>query len=144
MKHLLVALDASPRAVDVLRQAIDLARGVGAKLRLFRVVPVQPEIPWDMIQQFPAGGLQGLLEQRAREELETLALTVPAENLDGVATAVGRPWSAICRAARFYDADLVVIGSHGHEALDRVLGTTAAKVVNHADRSVFVVRSPAW
>ena len=69
MKHLLVALDASPRAVDVLRQAIDLARGAGAKLRLFRVVPVQPEIPWDMIQQFPAGGLQGLLEQRAREEL---------------------------------------------------------------------------
>jgi nucleotide-binding universal stress UspA family protein len=79
-----------------------------------------------------------------RRELERLALTVPAENLDGVATAVGRPWSAICRAARFYDADVVVIGSHGHEALDRVLGTTAAKVVNHADRSVFIVRNPAW
>jgi nucleotide-binding universal stress UspA family protein len=37
--------------------------------------------------------------------------------------------------------DLIVIGSHGYDALDRLLGTTAAKVVNHADRSVLVVRA---
>ena len=36
--------------------------------------------------------------------------------------------------------DLIVIGSHGYGAIDRVLGTTAAKVVNHADRTVLVVR----
>jgi nucleotide-binding universal stress UspA family protein len=39
-----------------------------------------------------------------------------------------------------HDVDLIVIGSHGYGALDHVLGTTAAKVVNHADRSVLVVR----
>jgi universal stress protein F len=143
-KHALVALDASPRALDVLALAVELARGTGAKLRLFRVVPVQPEIPSDMVHQFPPGGLQSLLEQRAREDLEKLALGVPAAHLGGIASAVGRPWVAICRAARLYDADLIVIGSHGHEALDRLLGTTAAKVVNHADRSVLVVRSAAW
>jgi nucleotide-binding universal stress UspA family protein len=33
-----------------------------------------------------------------------------------------------------------VIGCHGYSGLDRVIGTTAGKVVNHADRSVFVVR----
>lgn len=35
----------------------------------------------------------------------------------------------------------IVIGSHGHGGIDRVLGTTAAKLVNHADRNVLVVRT---
>ncbi len=52
------------------------------------------------------------------------------------------PWDGICRAAREHDADMIVIGSHGYGALDRLLGTTAAKVVNHADRNVLVVRTP--
>jgi nucleotide-binding universal stress UspA family protein len=40
------------------------------------------------------------------------------------------------------DAALVIIGSHGYGGLDRVIGTTAARVVNHADRTVVVVRPP--
>ena len=55
---------------------------------------------------------------------------------DGVA------WDAICTAAKEVDADLIVIGSHGYGVIDRLLGTTAAKVVNHADRSVYVVHDP--
>jgi nucleotide-binding universal stress UspA family protein len=35
---------------------------------------------------------------------------------------------------------LIVIGSHGFSGIDRLLGTTAGRVVNHADRSVIVVR----
>jgi nucleotide-binding universal stress UspA family protein len=143
MKRLLVALDGSSHAQTVLAQAVALARTTGAKLRLFRAVPVQPEIPWDMIRQFPLGGLQELLDQHARADLETLAKDVPAEHLDGIATGMGHPWKAICEAARAYDADLIVIGSHGHQALDHLLGTTTAKVVNHADRSVLVVRPPS-
>jgi len=46
----------------------------------------------------------------------------------------------ICRTARELDADLIVIGSHGYGGIDRVLATTAARVVNHADRSVLVAR----
>jgi nucleotide-binding universal stress UspA family protein len=42
--------------------------------------------------------------------------------------------------ARELSVDLIAIGSHGYSPVDHVLGTTAAKVVNHADRSVLVVR----
>jgi nucleotide-binding universal stress UspA family protein len=44
--------------------------------------------------------------------------------------------------ARSVEADLIVIGSHGYAGFDRLLGTTAAKVVNHAHCSVLVVREP--
>ena len=53
---------------------------------------------------------------------------------------VATPWEALCMCAQAHDADLIVIGSHGYGGLDRVLGTTAARVVNHALCSVFVVR----
>ena len=43
------------------------------------------------------------------------------------------------KPARRYD--LIVIGSHGYSGIDRLIGTTAAKVVNHAKQSVLVVRA---
>jgi universal stress protein F len=77
----------------------------------------------------------------AKSELEEAARDVPPELLDGCSAQVGVAWDAICAAAREHDVDLIVIGSHGYRILDRLLGTTAAKVVNHADRSVLVVRA---
>jgi nucleotide-binding universal stress UspA family protein len=46
----------------------------------------------------------------------------------------------VCGAAKALDADLIVVGSHGYGTVDRLLGTTAAKIVNHAECSVLVVR----
>ena len=70
---------------------------------------------------------------RYREDVST-------ELLDAVEVKIGTPWSAICDEAKKIKADLIVIGSHGYGTLDRILGTTAAKVVNHAECSVLVVR----
>jgi nucleotide-binding universal stress UspA family protein len=53
----------------------------------------------------------------------------------------GQPWRDIVSTASRLDVDLVVIGSHGYSGWDRVLGTTAGKVANHADRSVLVVHT---
>ena len=83
-----------------------------------------------------------LLERQATLALEKLLATVPAENRGGTLVIIGTPWQSIERAATEGDVDLIVVGSHGYHALDRVLGTTAAKVVNHADRAVLVVRAP--
>jgi nucleotide-binding universal stress UspA family protein len=53
---------------------------------------------------------------------------------------VGSPWESICDAAEDKQAVVILVGSHGDSAVDRLLGTTAAKVVNHAECSVLVVR----
>ncbi|HEY3667075.1 MAG TPA: universal stress protein, partial [Polyangiaceae bacterium] len=50
-----------------------------------------------------------------------------------------QPWKMILEVAQDFEVDLIVIGSHGYKGWDHVLGTTAGKVVNHADRNVFVV-----
>jgi nucleotide-binding universal stress UspA family protein len=139
MKLLLTCLDSSPRAPRVLDAALDLARRTGAKLRLFRSVGLPPELGQDIAGLSSQEIVETLLAN-AQRDIEALAKEVPPELLDGASTHIGTAWDAICREARRVDCDLVVIGSHGYGGLDRLLGTTAAKVVNHADRSVLVVR----
>lgn len=140
MKRILVCLDASMRASTVLATSTELARRLGAKLRLLRVVGLPPEIDQEMYVQSAADLIEAL-KSRARTELAMTARTTPEDLIDSMDVVIGVPWDAICREAKSVDADLVVIGSHGYSGFDRILGTTAAKVVNHCDRSVLVVRN---
>src|SRR4051794_6772633 len=141
MKLILVGLDSSPRARGVLAAAVDLARRTGAKLRLLRAVGLPPELPATLWTMPPNQLLESFLVS-ARRELDDQSREVPRELLDGTSAIVGVAWDAICSAAREHGADMIVVGSHGYGILDRLLGTPAAKVVNHADRSVLVVREP--
>lgn len=135
----LVALDASPRASLVLAAAAKLATQTGASLVLFRAVGVPPDLPHEIFELTDAR-LDEVLLRNARSDLEQIAagLSIKAEH----AAVLGTAWDAVVRAARDYQASLIVIGSHGYGGLDRILGTTAAKIVNHADRNVLVVRTP--
>ncbi len=139
MDRILVCLDGSARTPHVLAAAIELGRRTGAKLRLFRAVGIPPELP-DRVYQASPNDLPKMLLDDAKTQLTELSRGVSPELLDGLCVRLGQPWDAICRAAIEQNADLIVIGSHGYGGIDRVLGTTAAKVVNHADRSVLVVR----
>ena len=142
MKRILVGLDGSPQESVVLTSALDLAERLSAKLLLFRAVPLPVEIPSSALGVSP-GALGDLLVEQARTQLAAAAAKVPPSLLEATLVELGSPWRAICDAAKKHAADLVVIGSHGYGGLDRVLGTTAAKVVNHADHSVLVVRGVA-
>jgi nucleotide-binding universal stress UspA family protein len=81
------------------------------------------------------------LKKRAEQELGTIASAVPPELIESMSVRIGTPWDQICTSAKELDCDLVVIGSHGYSGFDKILGTTAGKVVNHCDRSVLVARS---
>jgi len=140
VKRILVALDSSPRAPLVLAAADRLAQLTGARMVVFRAVTVPPDMPRDLLTVTDLG-LEELLMRNARGDLERLTKELPPARLEKIVTELATPWDGICRAGRDQDADLIVIGSHGYGGLDRVLGTTAGKVVNHADRNVLVVRA---
>jgi len=140
LKRILVALDASPRAPVVLAAADRLAQLTGATMVVFRAVMVPPDMPRDLFAVTDLG-LEDVLMRNARGDLERLLRDVPPQRLEKIVAELATPWDGICRAAREHAADLIVIGSHGYGGLDRVLGTTASKVVNHTDRNVLVVRA---
>ena len=141
MKRILVALDGSPRAPGVLAAAARLAKTSDAKLVLFRAIGIPPEIPREVFVE-PELRIEDILRRQARDDLEKLAADIAPELVEQILTELGTAWDSITRVAKRVDADLVVVGSHGYGGLDRLLGTTAAKVVNHIDRNVLVVRTP--
>jgi nucleotide-binding universal stress UspA family protein len=140
MKRVLVALDGSPRAAKVLAAAARLAELAGGKLVLYRAITVSPDLPREVLVETNRR-LEDILLGNARDDLARGAEQVRPGLVEKTVTDLAIPWDGICRAARECEADLIVIGSHGYSGIDRILGTTAGKVVNHADRSVFVVRN---
>jgi universal stress protein F len=138
-KTILVALDGSPRAPNVLARAVVMAHEEGTQLVLMRAIGLPADVPQDMWKTTDRPLLE-VLEERAKTYLNECAEEVPAPVRGGIRVVVGSPWHSICETARGLRADLVVLGSHGYSGIDRLLGTTAAKVVDHAPCSVLVVR----
>jgi nucleotide-binding universal stress UspA family protein len=139
MNRILVGLDGSESERHVLETAVSLASRLGGKLILFRAVSLPIGIPAQALALSP-DNVGSLLADSAREHLEVLAKSLPAELVERVQVEMGVPWRAVCDTAEADGADLIIIGSHGYGGLDRLIGTTAGKVVNHAPCSVLVAR----
>ncbi|MFO0617493.1 MAG: universal stress protein [Polyangiaceae bacterium] len=142
MKKVLVALDGSEREKAVLDAGVMMAKALGASLILLRVIGIHVDIPLDLVRVSPAE-FEVQLQKRAKESLASLAASIPAGVEWTSQVVTGVPWDAIGWVAKSEDVDLVIIGAHGYGRIDRIIGTTASRVVNHADRSILVVREEA-
>ena len=142
-KHILAALDGSPRAAAVLQDAALLASRTAATLHLCHAVNVPLGLPADALS-LGSDDLQARLIAHGQQELalrvEELQPTVTPILWGERVVRIGRPAQVIVDIAAELHVDLIVLGSHGFDVIDRVLGTTAARVVNHAPCSVLVVR----
>jgi nucleotide-binding universal stress UspA family protein len=87
----------------------------------------------------PPDRLPEFLEQEARSYLEAFAAGRPRIEVEPPDVTTAQAWRAIIQVAARIDADLIIIGSHGHSGWDRILGTNASRVADHADRDVLVV-----
>lgn len=139
---ILVGIDGSQRTLQVLAAAEEFGVRFGAQLVLARVIGIPPEIPPEAWQH-SGTDLLSFLEQGARRELDAALQTLPEalRQKTRLETMVATPWQGLCALAECHAVDLIIIGSHGYSGLDRILGTTAARVVNHASCSVFIVRA---
>jgi len=137
MKRILVAVDESDTATEVIARAVDLARTSGARLRLVRAVtpPPIPAPPGTFMPQVTDASITS-----AEVSLRPLLEQVPEPLRDGAIVELGGAADVVGRAARAFDADLVVIGAHRYGLFARALGTNAARIVNRVDRPVLVVR----
>lgn len=85
------------------------------------------------------------IRQQARAAVEQAAATLRGDENGGllVSTEVltGSPKSTIVEEAGAWGADLIVVGSHGYRAWERMLlGSVSQAVASHAECSVEIVR----
>ncbi len=141
MKRILVAIDGSPRAHYVLQTAAMMATQAGAKLILVRAVGIVQELPPEVLLDSPDHVAQIALKL-ARTAVEAAITGLAPELVERIETRIGAPWQIICDLAKSEKVDLIVVGTHGYSGIDHLLGTTAARIVNHAPCSVLIAREP--
>lgn len=137
-QKVLVAIDLTEEAPQVLDKAMGVCRAHNAELVLVHVVePVGyaygGDIPMDLTE------LQEQLDKAAREQLTAYGTQYDVRKENQVVT-VGRPESEIHRLAKEHGVDLVIVGSHGRKGFQLLLGSTANGVLHGTECDVLAVR----
>lgn len=139
-KRLLCPVDLSEASLKAARYAAELARSMGASLKLLYVYHVPLHVA-------PTGG------PRHFADLSPDAMDTLERSLDGLkaelsamgvnvqtALAVGAPAEQVVQAARAEPTDLIVVGSAGRSRVEQLLlGSVAERVLRTSPVPVLVV-----
>ena len=84
---------------------------------------------------------EDVVDEGRKAVIETLAQALESEGLAAKQHVLsGTVYDRVIGLASKLDADLIVIGAHQPELRDYLLGSNAARVVRHSNRSVLVIR----
>ena len=140
-RRILIALDDSAIAAHAVEVGTELATALKAQVALVYVV--DPTLAFQPDSGIPAAEWVATLKREGQSFLATAAQRTgepPAWQF----LREGKPADQILAAAREWEADVIVIGTHGRSGVSRlVLGSTAESVVRHAPCPVLVIRPPA-
>ncbi len=144
-KRILVAVDGSQTSIKALTAALSLAKDVYARVRIIYVV----EESIYLASYGTLGGYSGLI----KEELHKTGIKVLKDALDiAEAAAVeadtnlvddfgGHLGESVANEAKNWDANLIVVGTHGRRGIDRILmGSGAEQVIRLSPVHTLVVR----
>jgi nucleotide-binding universal stress UspA family protein len=138
----LVGYDFGEAAREALEQGRREAKALGATLGLCHVLPLVYETE-PFFSQFHQGAALDIANNEAetRAAVEEKVRSVLAGQPAEVFVDRGVPYAEVIRRAEAWNADLLVVGSHGRTGIARVLlGSVAERVVRHAHGSVLVAR----
>jgi nucleotide-binding universal stress UspA family protein len=140
MNRIVIATDGSPNAWAAVEEGIELASEVGAEVTFVTVRHDVPILGEPLYQRHLTDQLARAREtlDRAEAEAERHGVRCDGEIIEG------DPATCIVDAARYRDADLLVVGSRGHGVLASALfGSVSRAVMTHSPVPVMIVREPA-
>ncbi len=144
-RSIVVGTDGSETAGEAVREAIELAKAVGASVELVSAYePVSNQRLREEARQTPED-MQWMVNPR--EDVEA-TLSDAAERVQDAGVQVktyareGDPADAILDVAEERGADLIVVGNKGMTGAKRfLLGSVPNKVSHHAPCSVLIIRT---
>ncbi len=143
IRRIAVGVDFSEQSERAAQEALAIARHTGAEITLVHVGAVLRDL--GPIAPASVRQWERLLQERAAEDKSRMDELVA--RLSGKGPEVSQlildegPAEGVVKAAEQIDADLVIVGTHGHTGFKRFfLGSVAERVVRLAHRNVLVVR----
>ncbi len=144
-KSIVVATDGSDTATQAVREAVDLAGAVGAKLEIVSAYLPVPEQRLSAERRDAPEDVQWAVNPRQDVETALSEAAVVARDAGvtvGTHAREGDPADAILGVAEELEADLVIVGNKGMTGAKRfLLGSVPNKVSHHATCSVLIVRT---
>jgi len=132
-RRILVAADLSNAAGPTVRLAGRFARLVGAKLRMLTVFEPLPDVPG--IPPMDPTEYYALAQETLERDVWSLVKTSEVEKL----VRHGMVVDTLLREATEWQADVLVVGSHGKGWAQRVLlGSVTERLINHLPTSLLV------
>ncbi|MBU0484895.1 MAG: universal stress protein [Proteobacteria bacterium] len=138
MRHerMLVATDGSKHSAAALDQAIGLAKACQCKLFILHAIDMNPEY----LAISPK--LEELMEKDAALILEKAKKKATEAGIvcETILDIADPPYKAIVQTAKKQKIDLIVMGTHGKNALAKlVMGSVTRQVIGHIPCAVMVV-----
>jgi universal stress protein A len=146
--RILLAIDDSEWSRAAVRSVAEQFRQQGAEIQVLHVVePIAAYISAELIPHF-IPHVATVEEDRRKQARELVQRTAQQLREAGFSTSElvdeGNPKEKIIDQAANWNADLIVVGSHGWKGLNRfLLGSVSDSVVRHAACSVQIVRIPS-
>jgi nucleotide-binding universal stress UspA family protein len=139
-KRIVCAIDFSECSRHALTYAMSIAQEADAHLIVVHVLELPPDDVLAQIRDLQDYVAMAEVDGEARLK-EAVPDSVRAYCTVDTVLATGKPYREILRIAGEQQADLIVIGSHGRGAIDRLLfGSTAQHLVRHATCPVLTLR----
>ena len=162
MKCILVPIDFSDVTPPVIDLARELAKALGAEIHLLHVKELTAAAPPGTLgyglagmpelapmSGVPAPGFEPMPETIPEDEGQTSKLAKWQEEIaqDGIKVSLHRPTGTVAEEilnqADALNADMIVMGRHGHGAMYNLLvGSTTKGVLKHSTRPVLLVPGP--
>ena len=144
IRRILVPTDFSNTAGETIRAAQDLAKVFHAGIELLHVTTAIALLP-PPVDVVPIAALLPRMAQHVQEKLDEEAKQVRASGVPcDIHIVDGSPATEIVRRAEETNADLIIMGTHGHGGLAHaVLGSVTERLVRLCPVPILTIRASA-
>lgn len=137
MKKILIAIDDEPTSEKVALNGFQLGLQLNAEIALISVV--------DTSILMTEGGITPrefaeIIKIDYKKNQQMLVDKVFKDYKVWTFVEEGKPFEVILNVAKEWDADIIVLGTHGRTGLSHLLmGSVAEKVIRHSEKPMFII-----
>lgn len=137
IKKIVIAIDNGPTSEKVALNGFELGKQLNAELAIVSVVDTSNLMTEGSVTP---GELAKIIKNDYKINHQILIEKVFKEFKVWAFVEEGKPFEAILKVSKEWDADLIVIGTHGRTGITHLLmGSVAEKVVRHSTKPVLII-----
>ena len=137
IKKIIIAVEDGATAEKVASAGFDLGKQLNAEIALVSIIDTTimmsdgPVTPNEMVE---------LMKNDFRKNIRIIISKIFGNFPVSLFIGEGNPHDAILKIAHEWEADLIVLGTHGRKGIPHLLlGSVAEKIVRHSEKPLFIL-----